>query len=314
MLPLFVQFAILLISIAVLVKSANYFTDSAEKIGLYFGIPSFIIGITIVSVGTSLPELFTSIEAVMNNNSQIVIGDVVGSNIANILLVLGLSFVISKNLQLTYDITKVDIPMLAASAFFLFICSINMQFTFLDGILSILALFIYILYALLSEKNEFIKLKDKKTYTKISIKVPLMLIISAVAIDFSSKYAVLSIINISKLLNIGTEIIAASVVAIGTSLPELSVSISAARKGNIEISVGNIVGSNIFNTFGVMGIASLFGTLTITKDMLYMGIPVMIFATLMFIFSIQKKTITRWEGWMFIVFYLLFLAKLFNLD
>ncbi len=311
---LFIQFAILLISITVLVISADYFTDSAEKIGLYFGIPSFIVGITIVSVGTSLPELFTSIEAVTNNNSQIVIGDVVGSNIANILFVLGLSFVISKNLQLTYDIMKVDIPMLAASAFFLFICSINMQFTIIDGILSLAALFIYILYAVSSGKNEPIKPEDEKTYTKIGVKVPLMLIISAAAINFSAKYAVLSIIDISKLLNIGTEIIAASVVAVGTSLPELSVSISAAKKGNIEISVGNIVGSNIFNTFGVMGIASLFGTLIITKDMLYIGIPVMISATLLFIFSIQKKTITRWEGWLFIVFYILFIVKLFNLD
>lgn len=311
---LFIQFAILLISIAVLIKSADYFTDSAEKIGLYFGIPSFIVGITIVSIGTSLPELFTSIEAMANNNSQIVIGDVVGSNIANILLVLGLSFVISKNLQLTYDIMKVDIPMLAASAFFLFICSVNMQFTIIDGILSLMALFIYVLYAVSSDKNETIKPEDEKTYTKIGIKVPLMLIISAAAINFSAKYAVLSIIDISKLLNIGTEIIAASIVAIGTSLPELSVSISAAKKGNIEISVGNIIGSNIFNTFGVMGIASLFGTLTITNNMLYMGIPVMISATLLFIFSIQKKTITRWEGWLFIVFYILFLVKLFNLD
>ena len=113
--------------------------------------------------------------------------------------------------------------------------------------------------------------------------------------------------------NIGKEIIAITAVALGTSLPELFVSIQAARKGKPEIAVGNILGSNIFNTFAVMGVPGLFGALVIPQSILFLGLPIMIMATIIYFFMTQDKQITQWEGWMLLLFYVLFVGKQFGI-
>jgi len=318
MLPLIIWIIIFIASLFILIKAASYFTDSAEKIGIHFGIPAFIVGVTIVSIGTSLPELITSIIAVLQGASKIVIGNVIGSNITNIFLVLGITAIVGKRLNITYEIIKIDLPLLIGSTFLLTVCVWDGNFTFVEALLCIIGFIIYILYTINVEKRHKDKeikkeLKKELKKKKLESQTWLILIVSAVLIYIGSKFTVDSVINISKILNIGTEIIAVSAVSLGTSLPELIVSLTAAMKGNPEMAIGNIIGSNIFNGLAVLGIAGLFGTLIIPSEIITFALPMMIIAAFLFVFMTLGKEVSRWEGWFLIIFYVFFIGKLFVL-
>jgi cation:H+ antiporter len=310
----------LVLSMVVLIKASDYFTDSAETIGVYLRLPAFIIGVTIVAIGTSLPELISSLIAVSKGSSEIVIGNVVGSNIANIFLVLGIAALVAKKLEITYELIHVDLPLLIGSAFLLAITVWDGVFTFPEAIICLIALTVYIVYTFRSEKTG----KDKEIQREMGADIKkrkmrrpkwhvwFMLVISAFFIYIGAEFTIDSVINLSQMLDIGKEIIAASAIALGTSLPELAVSISAAKKGNPEIAVGNVLGSNIFNTFAVMGIPALFSTLIIPKSILTFSLPVMIAATVIYFFTTQDRQITKWEGWMLLLFYVVYIGKLFS--
>ena len=318
MIDLLLWIGLFIVSLVVLIKASGYFTDSAEKIGIFFGIPAFIVGVTIVSIGTSLPELVSSIFAVLRNSPEIVAGNVVGSNIANILLVLGIAAIVGKKLKITYELRHVDMPFLVGSAFLLMVTIWDGLFTLPEALLCIATLIVYLLYTINTEKKhkdvEIKKeMKGELKKKKLEWKIYIILLLSGFFIYIGAKYTVESVIKLSGMLNIGTEIIAVSAVALGTSLPELMVTIVAARKGKPEIAVGNILGSNIFNTFAVMGIPALIGTLVIPSTILTFGLPIMLIATLLFFFVTLEKEITNWEGWMLLIFYVFFIGKLFNL-
>lgn len=325
---LFFWAGVFLVSLFVLVKASDYFTDAAEKIGLWLGIPVFFIGVTIVAIGTSLPELISSVMAVLSGTTEFVVGNVLGSNIANIFLILGIAGIIAKKqLKLSRNILHVDLPFLIGTSFLLAIMIWDGQFTLFEGILSLSTLFIYSIYLIKSREHPEKEVRKQlqgirkeisiNGKPKIKIRLPpkiwFILLISLAFIYVGARYTVESVINLSQLLNIGAEIIAMSAVAIGTSLPELAVTVSAVRRGKPEIAVGNILGSNIFNTLAVMGLPALFGTLIVPSVMLTFGLPVMIIATLMFLFITEDQRITRWEGWLLLMFYVLFIAKIFNL-
>ncbi|MFO7889710.1 MAG: calcium/sodium antiporter [bacterium] len=306
-----------ILSLAVLVKSSDIFTDAAEKIGLKLKIPPFIIGVTLLALGTSLPELVTSIISVIKDSSEIVIGNVTGSNISNIFLILGCCAVYSKKMKINYDLEKVDLPLLIGSAFLFSIMVWDGKFTKFEAILSLIGFIIYIIQSSQANKIHLIVHKDIKEDIKKSTEIPmwkpwLMLCISGVLLYFGSNYTVQSIIHISVKLSIGAEIISASAVALGTSLPELMVSINAAKKGKPEMAVGNILGSNIFNTFAVMGIPGLMGTLVIPPGIVAEVVPIMVIATLVFYFLTLKKELTQWEGFILLLFYVLFIYTLFG--
>lgn len=301
------QVLIFVVSLFVVVKSADYFIDSAERIGLYIGLSPFIIGTVILSVGTSLPELVTSIAAVIQKHSEIVVADVVGSNTTNILLVLGISMVFSKKSKLIHDAALVDFPILIASAFFLYLSFINNYFNFYEGIFFLLCIAIYIAYAMNVKR---VNLDSNKK--GVSLKDPLILIVSVVFLNFGSKYTVKSVIEISSFLNIATGVIAATVVALGTSLPELMVSVTAAKKGKLDIAIGNVVGSNIFNVFGVMGVSSIIGTIHIDPTTKNVGIPFMIASSLILGFILQNKKMSKWVGFILIILYFYFVYQFFR--
>jgi cation:H+ antiporter len=319
MLDLLIWVVIFIVSLFVLIKAASYFTNSAEKIGLYFGISAFIVGVTIVSVGTSLPELVSSIIAVLKGSSEIVVGNVIGSNITNIFLILGIAAIVGKNLKITYEIIHVDLPILVGSAFLFGLTIWDGVLSLPEALLLIAGIIVYFLYIVNSQKeHKDIKIKEEmkgelRKSKKLDAKTIVIFIISAFFIYLGAKYTIESVIKISEMLSIGKEIIAASAVALGTSLPELTVSIIAAKKGKPEIAVGNVLGSNIFNTFVVMGVPALFGALIIPQNMIVFALPIMIIATLLFFFIAQEKEVTRWEGWMLLLFYVFFIGKLFNL-
>jgi len=317
MLPLFVWIIIFIASLFILIKASDYFTTTAEQIGMYFRIPPFVIGVTIVALGTSLPELGSSIYAVVSGSSEIVIGNVIGSNITNIFLILGIAAIIGKKLKIAFELIHVDLPFLIASAFLLAVFVWDGAFTFGEALVSIAGLFFYIWYTIASETSKTDKEIKKEMKgvkkEKISKTSIVILIISCIFIYLGARYTVESVISISEILNIGKELIAVSAVALGTSLPELVVTITAARKGKPEIAVGNVLGSNIFNAFAVLGIPGLFSTLIIPKSILTFSLPMMIIASLLYFFMTQDKEITLWEGWLLLLFYAVFIGKLFLL-
>ena len=313
-----VESALLMTGLVILIKSSDYFTDAAEKIGIFFGIPSFIIGVTIVSLGTSLPELMSSIVGVLEGAPEIVIGDVVGSNITNIFLVLGIAALIGNKIKISYELIHVDLPLLVGSSFYILFISMDGVITFLEGIIGLVILGVYLIYTSKSSEKEKIeeniideikeesKNKPKKTNLLLNI---LILIFCSVLIYAGAKLTVSSVVELSSMLGIGKDIIALTIIALGTSLPELVVSSVAAFKGKSDIAVGNVLGSNIFNAAGVVGFSAIFGRLPITETIQEFHIPMMVGATLLYFFITQDREITKWEGALLIVFYALFIGK-----
>lgn len=305
---------IFVVSLSVLIKASQYFTESAEKIGLMFGISSFIIGVTIVGIGTSLPELITSIVAVVGNSSEIVAGNVFGSNIANIFLILGMASILARRLKIRYNVLPIDMPILMTSAFFLALTVWDGIFSFGEAILFVICFLVFILYTISKGADQGKKnAKDNQPgQLPFQFRPLLIIMASLVFIYFGAQYTIEAVIKISEILQIGTEVIAVSAVAVGTSLPELAVTISAIRKKNAEMVVGNILGSNIFNAFAVMGIPGLIGELKIPDSLLSFGLPVMLIATVLFLVVLVDRQVTKWEGWMFFIFYAFFIGKIFN--
>lgn len=314
---LFIWAMIFVAGLLVLIKASDYFTDSAEKIGIFFGIPPFIVGVTIIAVGTSLPELVSSVVAVVKDSSEIVVGNVVGSNVTNIYLIIGLAAIIGKELDVTYDLMSVDLPLLVSSAFFLAVTLWDGSFTVLEAFLCIAGFALYLLYAInVKRKHEDSETEEGNAAgaekRRLNHKIWLILAASVFFIYLGATYTVESVIKLSEILNIGKEIIAVSAVALGTSLPELVVSVTAAKKGNAEMAIGNVLGSNIFNALGIMGISALFGPLVIPKNIINFALPMMLIASVLYLFITQDKRMTKWEGWMLVIFYVFFIGQLFR--
>lgn len=301
---------IFVISLAVLVKAADYFTKYSERLGKGLGIPQFIIGVTIVSIGTSLPELATAIIAVFKQNTEIVAGNAIGSNIANILLVVGLSALIARKMNVKRSLINLDAPLLASVTGLAVFIMWDRVVTFQEGILLVISYIIYSLYSIYSHSDEDKKNKTKK---KFKLKVLAFVIISSGFIYLGAKYTIDSVIEISDILNINSSIIALSAIAIGTSLPEVLVSVAAARKGKYEMALGNVFGSNIFNIAMVIGIPAFITDLSISSDTMMLAIPFVILATLLYVISSISQKIYNWEGAMYLLIYILFIGKLFGI-
>lgn len=301
-------FVVFVGSLIVLLKASDWFIAAAEKIGLSLGIPSFIVGVTIVAAGTSLPELVTSIFSVLENSSEIVVGNVVGSNITNILLVLGLTAIVGKKIVIDFDIMNIDMPLFLGSAFMLWFCIYDNNFTKLEAVVCLIGLFIFLAYTFGADKQEQ---DEEAENTTLDWKVFATLIAGAIGIKYGAEWTVKSIIEISDTLNIAKEAIALSAVAFGTSLPEIIVSVKAAQKGKPEIAIGNVLGSNIFNTFAVMGIPGLLGVLAIPENITEFSLPLMMTASFLFLIMMITKKISNWEGYILILFYVIFITELF---
>ncbi len=321
MLPVLLRAFVFLASLAVLVKASDYFTDSAERIGIAFGISPFIIGVTIVAVGTSTPELVSSILAVMKGSPEIVVGNVMGSNVTNILFILGLSAIVGKKMVTSYELANVDLPLFIGSAALLSLMVVDGIFSLAEALLCLALFLVYLLYAISVERvaDEAMARSleagggGHPTKRRLDPKVYLKLVLSVFFLYIGANYTIVSVVKLSEMVGIGTEIIAATAVALGTSLPELVVSVRAAAMNKPELAIGNILGSNIFNALGIMGISALFGTLVIPVTITSFVMPMMIIATLLYFIVIWEKEITLWEGWMLVIFYIFFLGKLFGL-
>lgn len=304
----------LIVSLAALIKASDWFTAAAERVGLALGMPAFVVGMTIVAVGTSLPELVASILAVLRGASEYVAGNVVGSNIANLLLVLGLAAIVDGHLRVRFELVHVDLPFLAGSAFFLALVLWDGQVGRIEALLCLTGLAIYGWYVLSAKPSVLTEPVSEAEQAPRPAwpRTGLVLLGSAGLIYVGADYTVRSVVEIAQLVGIGAELIAASAVALGTSLPEVAVTVAAARRGQPEMAVGNVLGSNVLNSFAVVGISGLFGRLTVPDSLLDFAVPVMLIATILAFFMIMEKEMTKWEGWLMILFYVYFIGALFN--
>lgn len=318
------------VSLATLIKASDVFTEGAEKLGLLLGVPPFIIGVTIVALGTSLPELVSSLIAATTGSPEIVVGNVVGSNITNIFLVLGMAGILGREVVIRYDYLHLDLAFLLAVTVLLAITCWDGTFSRWDAALCCVGMVLHLLYNLnldhgVDETVEAVshqleaqlaeaqaeadeareaggdpgparERREPATTRRLEANLVLALVLSALFIFLGARYTVESVVAIAGILKIGTEIVAVSVVALGTSLPELSVTVSAARRGKAELAVGNVLGSNIFNTLYVMGIPALVAPLPIPPSLLDFSLPVMLIATGVFVAFCLDRRISLWEG------------------
>ena len=298
---------IFIVSLTVLILSSDRFIGASEKIGLGFGVSPFVIGVTVVAFGTSLPELMTSIVSVYHGSSEIVVGNVVGSNITNILLVVGISGLISGDLIIKRNLIGEDIPMLMASALLLWFCLNDLSFSLFEAILFCFALIIFLWN---SVKSGTIEQPDGTE--KAGWKEYLVILMGAVGIYFGASYTVSSISNISTELGVDPELVSLSALALGTSLPEVIVSVTACKRGLAGMALGNVIGSNIFNTYAVMALPSFFGELVIPASILEFSLPFMVAVSFLFMIMCISKKVSFFQACLLLVFYGYFLTELFT--
>ncbi|WP_028972721.1 calcium/sodium antiporter [Spirochaeta cellobiosiphila] len=298
---------VFIISMAALVIASDKFIESAEQAGIALGMPTFLVGVLIIGVGTSLPELVSSLFAIAKGSSEIVVGNVLGSNITNIFLVLGIAAILSKRLTITHDILNIDLPFIFGSALMLYLFMKDGQVTTGEAIFCLIVLVVY-LFQSISGDNQDVPEKVKMTALGI-----ITLVISPVVIFFGAQYTVESVIHIATIAKIPEEVIALSAVALGTSLPEVMVTISAAKRNNAEMAVGNVIGSNIFNSLAVIGIPGLISTLKVPQSIIDFSLPMFMGTTVLFILLTVDKRVNRGEGAFLVVLYGFFIGRLFHL-
>lgn len=293
---------LLVLGFAILIKGADLFVDGASGIAANFKVSKILIGLTIVAFGTSAPELAVSIKSIFSGNGDIVLGNVIGSNILNILLIIGLSAIfhtltvknntVKKELPITMLITTLFAVLLSDQVFDK---TLTNSFTRNDGIITLLFFSIFIYYLIsISRKKIDIEQEEKKLPMSKSI---IFTIIGLVGIILGSNFVVDSASFIAKALGVTERLVSLTVIALGTSLPELVTSVTATRKGEYDIAIGNVVGSNIFNIGIVIGLpTTLFGGVG-TINFSYIDLFVMITASvLLFAFSYNDYKITKKEG------------------
>ena len=306
-----INLLLLVIGFVILIKGADIFVDGASGIAENFHVSKMLIGLTIVAFGTSAPEFAVSVKSLISNNGDIVLGNVIGSNILNILLILGVSSLVhslnvknatvKKELPITLLLTTLFAVLLSDS---IFDKGLVNTFTRGDGITVLLFFLVFIYYLISMARNKTTEEESKEKLPML--KAIIFLVIGIAGVVFGSNFVVDSATKIATIIGVSERMIALTIIAFGTSLPELVTSLTATRKGEYDIAIGNVVGSNIFNIGMVIGIpTAIFGGIGVITFS-YVDLLVMIVAAvLLFMFSFNDYKITRKEG---IVFILLFVA------
>lgn len=255
-----INLVLLVVGFVMLIKGADWFVDGACAIAYRLGIPELVIGLTIVAMGTSAPEAAVSISAAFKGSADITIGNIVGSNILNILIILGLSALVT-SLAVAKSTIRIEIPFTLAATLLLMFLGKDGSITFTDGTILWVAFLVYLAYLLyLSKADNNIEAEhcDEEQEEPMSLFKGLVLVaIGVVLIVLGSNIAVDGATEIARIVGLSERFIGLTIVALGTSLPELVTSIAAARKGNADIAIGNIVGSNLFNILFVVGTSAL---------------------------------------------------------
>ncbi|MCD5381419.1 MAG: calcium/sodium antiporter [Candidatus Pacebacteria bacterium] len=302
--------AILIAALYVLVRGADLFVEGAKQVGSALGMSSFAIGVLIVGLGTSLPELASSLAAVMAGTTEIVIANAVGSNITNILLIVGVLAMLGGPVIINKNLLKTELPIF-------FIATVHFIASVYDGVIDRVeallllgTLIVYIWYLFSSDNAAKKEMADERTRGKISAKNIAFIALGIVALMVGANYTVEMAVNIATGLAVPIGLVSIGAIAIGTSLPELFVSLRAIKTGEIDLAIGNIFGSNAFNILMVVGIPGLIAPLIAGEVVLGLGLGILVAASLILFVMGLARQVQRWEGVAMLLFFIFFLVKL----
>lgn len=293
---------LLVLGFILLLKGADWFVDGASSIASRFGIPQLIIGLTIVAMGTSLPEAFVSITAALKSNAAITIGNVVGSNILNVGIILGITALI-RPLHIQNSTIKYEMPFMILVTLVLILLGINTTISRLDGMIMWLFFLGYLYYIFKMSKNQMEETEIKQTN-------PLFIPLGLVCLMVGSNFAVDAATNIAISLGVSQRFIGLTIVALGTSLPELVTSVTAARKGNADIAIGNIIGSNIFNILFVVGSSALITPVPFESHFIIDSFVAILIGLVLYICTKKTRVLDKKAGILLLITYSIYFIYL----
>lgn len=305
------NYIFIMIGFLLLIKCADFFVEGCSKIAKVFGIPSLIIGLTIVAFGTSAPETSVSTIASLSGKNTISVGNVVGSNICNLLLVLGVSSLFGK-LTVKKEILKRDysysllayLVLFLMMGFYFFSGKRLGELNGVSGIILLSFMLMYLIILFMGSKNQLHE-KEKETF---KIKYIMYIIVGLIGIIYGGELVVVYATRIASSLGVSDNVIALTIVAVGTSLPELFTSVMAAKKNETDIAIGNVIGSNIYNIFFILGISSIVGHIIISFES-FIDIIFMVISGIVTLFIIGKnKEITKSKGVLMLFLYFLYIG------
>lgn len=320
---MFISILLIALGFVLLIKGADYLVDGASNVAKKFHIPEIIIGLTIISIGTSMPELFVSITSAIDGYPDMAMGNVIGSNIVNMLFILGLSAII-KSIPFKKETRLIEIPIcFFVSVVFFIICNIGQDISRIDAGILIFLFVAFIIYTIVMAKKceEFDKeengegsKEEEKDKGKLStLKDVCAIILGIVSLKFGGDLAVENAVNVATILGLSEKIISVTILAIGTSLPELVTSVSAAAKGKSDIAIGNVLGSNIFNMLLIIGtsaaIKPIVYNISYNKDMIILLAGTLVLA--LFPLIPPKNKMSRMNGIVYVLMYAGYMATLF---
>ena len=314
---MYLDFLLLGVGFVLLIKGADFLVDGSSSIAKKFNISNLVIGLTVVAFGTSAPELFVNLFASFNGTTDIAIGNIVGSNIANTLLILGVASLIFP-LKVRKGTVWREIPLgLFAGLLVLIMANDKLiggqvfnSIGRIDGIILIFffVIFLYYTIRISKEKNEDeLEVKPKIYSNFLSLS---FIVIGLLGLTLGGKWIIDSAVNIAKTFGLSDALIGLTIVAIGTSLPELATSVVAVFKKNADIAVGNVVGSNIFNIFWILGISSVIKPLPFSENLNFDLIVIVMSSALLFgwMFLGKRHILEKWQGAIFILLYIGYIA------
>ena len=310
---------VLVVGFVLLVKGADFFVEGASSVAKMLKVPSLIIGMTIVAMGTSLPETSVSIAASINNQNTLAVSNVVGSNIFNLMVVLGICAVMCE-LHVSKDVLKRDYPFSVLCAILLLVAGcIGMTLGRVDGIIFLVIFVGFTIFLIksamdarkrgeISEKEremneEMSEMKEQPIWKSI-----LYIVGGAIAIKYGGDWVVDSASTIATSFGISATLVGLTICSVGTSLPELVTSIVAARKNELDMAIGNVVGSNVFNILMVLGIAASVSPIAFLTENVIDIVILLVFSLITWLFCVTKKKIGRMEGITMLVLYGIYLV------
>ena len=308
---MFLDIVLLVVGMVLLIKGADFFVDGSSKIAKAFHIPSLIIGLTLVSMGTSAPELSVSLNAALSGSNEICLGNVVGSNLCNTLLILGISAVFVP-LLITKDMKKFDIPILvgiyALMVLFAFVITPE-KLDRVESIVLLLSFAGYLVLLLFRAKKEAVQEEEEEKLSKGKLALSAVLaLVGLAAIIFGGDLVVDSASSIATQLGMSETLVGLTIVAVGTSLPELVTSVVAAMKKENDIAVGNVIGSNIFNVLLILGTTSVIKPLAINSAVMIDLVILLGTGLIVLLISQLFKDVKRWHGIVLMLLYVAYLA------
>ncbi|MFH1668199.1 MAG: calcium/sodium antiporter [Candidatus Komeilibacteria bacterium] len=306
-------YLLFIVGFILLIKGADLLVNGSSSLAKKFHIPEIVIGLTIVSFGTSLPELIVNILAALQGSTDIGLGTIIGSNISNIALVLGFTAIILP-LAVKSDTAWKEIPFSILATIIMMVVvndhffnpAIASMISRIDGLIFLIFFGLFVSYTInIFVKHKNLDISQEQKMHRSGLTIFFMIVAGLIALFYGGQWVVNGAVKIAQLFGISEFIIAATIIAVGTSLPELVTSIVAAYKKNLDLAVGNIIGSNIFNILFVLGITAVIKPIAtptlINIDILYLiGLSIILFA---FLFIGKKKELERWQGVSLLIIY-----------